>query len=311
MDKAFDVIIMTTAADYIRIKGNVNRIVDLVPGLRFYFVGSDQVEELVRQDCISDRVGFINENSIIPFNDVHNVVKATLHKDDVPRGITGWYYQQFLKMKYALVSEHDFYMSWDGDTVPCKAFEMFDSASNKPYFDVKSEYHEEYFTTISTLFPGMNKVIGKSFISEHMLFNKDIMKELISEIESNKSIEGKTFYEKIIHAIRPGQLVSNSFSEFETYGTYVAVKHNEAYRLRAWHSIRYGSMYFTPQNMTEADYEWVGKDFDAISFEKNQEYIPELAKYFNTPEYREKLSAKYILETIQDCSSEGMKEVWE
>lgn len=309
--RIFDVIIVTTAADYIRTRDNIERIIDLIPAERFYFVGSEQVGELVKEDGIGDKVGFINENELIPFDEVHKVVKSILGRDDVPRGVTGWYYQQFLKMFYSTVTDKEYYMSWDGDTVPCKRFEMFDAATGKPFFDLKTEYHEEYFVTLSAIFPGMRKVIGKSFISEHMLFDKSIMLEILNEIETNESLKGSTFYEKILRAIRPGKLLSNSFSEFETFGTYVALRHQDAYRLRQWHSIRYGSMYFIPGTLNEADYEWIGRDFDAISFEKNQEFVPELAKYFNTPEYRSKLSARYIIETIQECSTEGMKEEWD
>lgn len=311
MSKAFDVIIMTTPSDYLRVKNNIDRIIDLVPGNNFYIVGSSKVGELINEEPQKGIIKFIDENSIIPFDNVHSVIKEILGEDDIPRGVTGWYYQQFLKMKYAEISDNDYYMSWDGDTVPCKAFGMFDEKSGKPYFDVKSEYHEEYFITMNKLFPDLHKVIRKSFISEHMLFDKKIMSEIIDNIEDNTSLAGTGFYEKILRAIRPEKLLSNSFSEFETYGTYVASRYQEKYRIRFWHSIRYGSMYFLPSEMTEETFEWLGKDFDAISFEKNQEIVPELAKYFNTPEYRAKLSARYIIETIQDCSSDGLKETWD
>jgi len=311
MNQSFDVIIVTTASDYLRVKGNINRILKLVKADKFIFVGSKQVGDLVAGDNFGTNVDFVDENSIIPFDDVHLIVKSILGREDVPRGVTGWYYQQFLKMKYSYVTDKDYYMSWDGDTVPCKLFDMFDPVTGKPYFDVKSEYHEEYFNTITRLFPEMHKVIGKSFISEHMIFNKTIMHELIREIEGNTDIPGTSFFEKILRAIRPGELLNNGYSEFETFGTYVAFRHSEAYRIRRWHSIRYGSMYFIPEEMTEDDYEWIGVDFDAVSFEKNQDFTPELAKYFNAPEYRTKLSARYIVETIQECSPEGMKEIWD
>lgn len=307
----FDVIIVTTAADYRRVRCNVQRIFDLVPAEHFYFVGSAEVGELVEEGKFGKRIGFIDENSLIPFDDVHKVVKEILNTQDVPRGVTGWYYQQFLKMKYSEVSKHNYYMTWDGDTVPCKEFSMFSAESGQPYFDVKTEYHEEYFTTLSNIFPGMKKVIGKSFISEHMLFNRDVMKKMIEEIESDDRLTGTSFYEKILKAVRFGELRSNSFSEFETYGTYVAYRYRDMYKLRNWHSIRYGSMYFIPGDMTDADYRWLGSDFDAVSYEKNQEFVPEISKYFMSPEYRTKLSPRYIIETIQDFSSEGMKEEWD
>lgn len=311
MSEKFDAIIVTTAADYKRVRNNYKRIVDLMPAEKLIFVGSEEVGRLVKEEPFADRLDFINENDILPFDDVHNVVKAILERDDVPRGVTGWYYQQFLKMKYSEISEHPYYMSWDGDTVPTKSFSMFDEKTGKPYFDLKYENHEEYFITIGRLFKGMGKVIGKSFISEHMLFRCEFMREIISEIENNPKLQGDTFYEKILRAIRPGELVSNSFSEFETYGTYVALRHQEAYRVKNWHSIRYGSIYFIPDKITEEDYAWLSRDFDAVSYEKNQDYNPSIANLFVDPQYRNTLTPRQIVEAIQEGSSEGMVEVWE
>lgn len=311
MSEKFDAIIVTTAADYKRVRNNYKRIVDLMPAEKLIFVGSEEVGRLVKEEPFADRLDFINENDILPFDDVHNVVKAILERDDVPRGVTGWYYQQFLKMKYSEISEHPYYMSWDGDTVPTKSFSMIDEKTGKPYFDLKYENHEEYFITIGRLFKGMGKVIGKSFISEHMLFKCEFMREIISEIENNPKLQGDTFYEKILRAIRPGELVSNSFSEFETYGTYVALRHQEAYRVKNWHSIRYGSIYFIPDKITEEDYAWLSRDFDAVSYEKNQDYNPSIANLFVDPQYRNTLTPRQIVEAIQEGSSEGMVEVWE
>ncbi len=81
------------------------------------------------------------------------------------RGLVGWYYQQFLKMKYSVICEDEYYMTWDGDTVPCKCFSMFNASGD---FDMKHEYHEEYFITLENILPGIKKVTEKSFISKHM-----------------------------------------------------------------------------------------------------------------------------------------------
>jgi len=310
MNNKFDTIIVTTAKDYKRVRSNYKHLLELMPSEKIVFIGNDEVGSLVGEEEWADRAGFINEDDVLPFNDVHSLMKKLLGRDEIPRGTTGWYYQQFLKMKYSDFSDNPYYLVWDGDTVPTKRFSMFDARGEYPYFDMKYEYHEEYFITLGKLFPGMKKVLGKSFISEHMLFNVDIMKEMINAIEANDQLEGASFYEKILRAIRPSELQSNSFSEFETYGTYVAFKHPTAYKLKDWHSIRYGSVYFIPEEMTEEQYSWISKDFDAVSYEKNMDYNPDIASFFTKPEYRNKLSARQIIEAIQD-SSEGMREEWE
>lgn len=309
MQENYNAIILTTARDYERLRDNyVRMILNLYPR-KIIFVGNQDVKNLIDASDIKDYVGFVNEDDIIPFDEVHEVMKKALRVEQLGRGVTGWYYQQFLKMQYSAVCGDDYYLTWDGDTVPCKRFSMF-SAEGVPYLDLKHEYHEEYFKTIEKLMPGMHKAIGPSFIAEHMLMNRGIMQELIAAIEANESISGTRFYEKIINAIPAELLTSNSFSEFETYGTYVAFQHNTVYRLREWHSFRYGGSFFHPEQMTDADYEWLSRDFDAISFEKGHTVRVDHENLFNNPEYQSKLTARQMLEIAQETFEEGMKEVW-
>ena len=309
MSKPYDAIVVITPSDYERVHSNFERILNLTEAEKIVFIGSTEVGEMVAREPWAERAGFVDEEEVLPFEDVRSVFKKLLQVPEVPRGLVGWYYQQFLKMKYAIFSNHEYYLTWDGDTVPTKKFSMFKEGTDTPFFDMKYECHEEYFTTLNTLL-GFGKVIKKSFISEHMLFNVDIMKSLIKDIEARENLKGTLFYEKILNAIRISELQSNSFSEFETYGSYVAMKFPIAYRLKDWHSIRYGAVYFKPEELTEADYEWFSKDFDAVSFEKDQEYNPEIAAVFKNPGYRNVLTARQIIEAIQDASTQNIKEEW-
>ena len=179
--QSYDAIIVVTAADYARLQRNYIRLLSNMPCRRVLFVGNEEVHSLVTASGAGDRAGFLDENNILPFQRVHEVMKHAL-KDilngrELPRGVTGWYYQQFLKMQYCFMCQDAYYLVWDGDTIPCKPFSMFGKDGNTPYFDLKQEYHEEYFRVMSKLIPGMGKSISKSFISEHMLMNCSIMKE--------------------------------------------------------------------------------------------------------------------------------------
>lgn len=312
--KKYNALIVVTPQDFERTRPGRDRLIELLPAEKLFFVGNSRVGELLEQERCGDRVGFINEDDLIPFDAVYSIVEEVM-KDilagrKLPRGIVGWYYQQFLKMEYSKRCEEEFYFMWDGDTVPCKSFSMFAGDGETPYFDLKQEYHAEYFETISVLFPGMNKVIGPSFISEHMIMDAAIMREMIDVIEKNDELPGKTYFEKIMWAIPADKIQDSSFSEFETYGTYVAVKHPERYRLREWHSFRLGAEFFHPETMTDDDYEWLGRDFGAISFEKNQSVREDNEGLFTNPRYREKLSARKMLEIVQEEFIEGYKEEW-
>ncbi|MDE6742388.1 MAG: glycosyltransferase family 2 protein [Lachnospiraceae bacterium] len=310
----YNAIVLTTPTDFERLQDSYARMIRNLAPRKIVFIGSRKVQELIQQSDVEGQVGFLDEEELIPFVDVHKIMKELLQTEELPRGVTGWYYQQFLKMQYAFVCKEDYYLIWDGDTVPCKPFSMF-REDGLPYLDLKQEYHEEYFHTIENLFPGMRKSIAKSFISEHMLIRCDIMKQLIGDImespAKDHSQTGNTFYERILYAIRPGQIMNTAFSEFETYGTYVSFRFTDAYCLRNWHSFRLGGEFFHPEHMTDEDYAWLGKDFDAISFEKGHTVREDHEEIFTSPRYREKLSARQILELAQQEFQEGYKEVWD
>jgi len=312
--KDYDALIVVTPKDYKRVERLYDRLFQWLPVRRIIFIGSDEVGEYVKASGYGDQIGFINENDLLPFDAVNKVMADALSgvlDGPVPRGVTGWYYQQFLKMKYAQVCEDEYYMVWDGDTIPCGPFSMFKEGTDIPFLDMKSEYHEPYFETLTKLLPGMYRCVEKSFIAEHMLMNCEIMKELIRTIEGNEAIKGKEFWEKAIYAVDPEKLPSNSFSEFETYGTYVALKHPMAYRLRPWHSFRYGGEFFEQDEIDDIDLAWLKRDFFAISFEKMHSVREDHRNLFSNKEYQAKLSARQMLEIAQEeFGEECYREVW-
>lgn len=292
-----------------------HRLAANLPARHIFFVGNEEVARLVESAELGEKVGFLDENAILPFDAVHMVMKEALkevlHGQELPRGITGWYYQQFLKMQYARMCDDAYYLVWDGDTIPCAAFSMFKEGTDTPYLDMKSEYYRQYFDTMEKLIPDLHKCFEKSFISEHMLMNSKIMRELLAEIEANLGVAGESFWEKIIHAIDAKGLQGNSFSEFEIYGTYVAMRHPEQYRLRDWHSFRYGGVFYSLDTISDADYAWLAKDFFAISFEKGDFVREDQKNLFDNKKYQKKLSARQMLEIAQQEFKAGSYlEVW-
>lgn len=323
----FDTLVVITPNDFLRLRSNYTRLVKWLPDGKIIFVGSDKVGELV-SELIADlreksglqlmqpsedgnpeeRLDFVNENDVIPFDDVHRAMAAKMEPllkgRELPRGVTGWYYQQFLKMEYSRICDSEYYMSWDGDTVPCKKVVMFND-EGKPYLDLKHEYNELYFTTMGKLIPGLKKFIEPSFISEHMLFKCDIMKKFIAKIESNDNIPGSRFYEKIINCIPLEDIQGNGFSEFETYGSFVCLTSPKTYKLREWHSFRLAGEFFDPETISDDDYEWLAHDFDAISFEKGMSVREDHKNLFDNKEYQSKLTAGQMLKIAQEEFKDG------
>jgi len=308
--QTFDTLVVVTPADYKRVRKLYPRLAGHLPG-SLYFVGNAGVGELAGEDGF----GWIDEDTLLPFDEVHALMKerlaAILAGRELPRGVTGWYYQQFLKMQYALNCGDEYYMVWDGDTIPCRRISMVQEGSGKPYFDLKTELHEGYFETLGRILPGMRKVIGRSFISEHMLFRTEYMREMIAEIEKNGALSGTRFWEKILYAIPPERIQESDFSEFETFGTFCALRHMGDYVLREWHSFRLGGQFFDTETISERDFAWLGRDFDAISFEKGHEVREDHRNLFDNPKYQEKMGPRQMLESIQDLFNGGYVEKWE
>lgn len=222
--------------------------------------------------------GFNQSNCI--FLDEDDLI-AGLKFDDVQRELleagqskneTGWYLQQFLKLAYCRKTEDPFYLTWDADTLPLRKMSFFENETDRPIFTLKREYHGRYFETIEMLL-GVKKAIPSSFISEHMLFDTKICRELLSEIENNSRLRGVSFWEKIISATVDVD-EPFCFSEFETYGTYCVHNYPNRYLMRKLKTLRPGYLYLG-KHLSASKILKLSKDFDTVTFEnldKNGEY---------------------------------------
>lgn len=275
MESKFDLVIPIIERDMQVFERIIEYLWKYLPIKRIVLIGDERVNERLKCNNLKN-IDFINENNIIPFDIIHDCMVKISENNVKAVQRTGWYYQQFIKMAYSLHCNEDYYLLWDGDTVPLHKIEMFDG--DKPYFDMKTEFYPYYFETLNNLL-GLDKVSKGSFISEHMIISVEIMRNLIEEIENRSVIQGNTFYEKILYSIKKEHLHFSGFSEFETYGTYVQYRFPDRYECREWKSLREGSKYFDINNFNAADSAWLSKQYDAISFEKNMNKIPEYKLY--------------------------------
>lgn len=189
---------------------------------------------------------------------------------------SGWYFQQFLKMAYALICKADYYILWDADTIPLKPICLFD-AYGKPYMDYKELYDDgdrDYFITLKRLFHGepLVKSNQHSFITEHMVIKTSIMRELIGQISANGIVSGKPFWENIMNAIDLSYINLSGFSEFECYAEYMLKYHHEEYIMRLWNNLRCGKV-FVGSNPSKEEIAWVAEKFDVMSLEDFDHYV--------------------------------------
>ena len=303
----FPCIIPCVPEDYLRMHDRYIRLFEYLSISELIFIGPESLKEYVQKDIFDGlfgdgRTSFLDEKELVVLGDIKPVYDEIFSKcTQTKPSSVNWYYQQFLKMAYARICKGEYYLCWDSDTVPLRDISMFD-AGGKPYLDVKKEFNDSYFLTIQKLI-GCGKLIEKSFISEHMLFNKEYMLELIDFIES-RDIEGKNFCEKILNAVGADNL-NTGFSEFETYGTWIGLKHSSAYTLRNWFSFRNANFFVDVKDLNDEDTMWLAKDYDAASFEKYQTTVEELTELFRTPRYREKLTPRQFYTSVLESGIMG------
>ena len=170
------------------------------------------------EDLLGRDVVLIDEDTMIP-----SVTLPALKVIPLARFSQGpgWYFQQLLKYQFAFEKpEDDYYLIWDADTIPLRSLEFFD-AKGRMLLTKAEEFHESYFLTYQNIL-GRPAKREFSFIAQHMVVQKSILREMLGEIERHCP-GGENWAWKIMRNLR-GE-ASNRFSEYETYGHYLKEKY--------------------------------------------------------------------------------------
>lgn len=264
--KDYKLIIPIVAKDIDLVINNLDRIKDYLNPYKMVFIGTSSLKKLLPD---FDYIEFIDENALSSGLSIEKIKNILIQKTGVGnRG--GWYFQQFLKMAYSEHCKDEYYLIWDSDTLPLKKISFF-SNDLKPYLSYKKfeKYDLPYFDTIKNIFK-IDTLVNqksKSYVVEHMLFNTNIMRNLISSIESNSELSGDTFFEKILNAISHKNLNLSGFSEFETYVAFVKNRWPDFYEYRPWNNLRCGKIFLGTQP-DKASLDWVSEAFVSVSIER-------------------------------------------
>lgn len=251
---------------------DVHSFLRCYPYLMKNFQNSDIL--VIGSKAVIDEISFyglpcLDEENVLPgltYNSVYDYIFSLKH-GAVKR--TGWYYQQFLKMAFALCCEDEYYMVWDADTIPLKSLTFFDS-DNKPFLDYLENQNADltYFETLANLMPNnpVMRVKKLSFVTEHMVFNTKIMRELIYKLSSYGIRKNVDFWKNILLAVNSKKLGVSGFSEFETYANYVLNYYPNTYHLRKWNNLRSARSYIG-DSPSDRQLAWIAPYFDVASIE--------------------------------------------
>lgn len=234
-----DIVICSSTKDCLILRKSIYFLYQNIENVRIYIVTAKRNFRLFPDRFLRKyNVHLVDELEIVPGRDNLEAAAAAHFSC---RYRFGWYYQQFLKMGFALSRyAGKEYLIWDADTILLNKIHFFEQG--KMVFTPKSEYHQAYFSTIDRLL-GYGKEVPYSYIAEHMPVSVSIMREIVDRIKENTALQGKTWTEKIIMATPEND--PNGFSEFETYGTYCHHNYPERILMRSLRTCREGGEHYS------------------------------------------------------------------
>ena len=229
---------------------------------QFYIVCPEKEIAKVHSNTITlnQKIIIVDEAFIVPglsLNEVRKFLKLSL-KDWPEHHLPGWYFQQFLKMGFAqYLSDHEYYLIWDSDTVPTHAISFFDG--DTILLTQGNEFHKEYFDTIKTLLD-TEIPLTESHISQHLMVRTEDMRSLIQYLNKTDA----TWWMNILSSLNGKSPCQ--FSEYETYANFCLSTKPKSYRSikRMW--FRYGKSYFGC-DLTQADTSTLSELYDFVAFE--------------------------------------------
>jgi hypothetical protein len=145
----------------------------------------------------------------------------------------GWYLQQFLKLSFGQYAGVFRYLIWDADTVLLKPIEFFDG--EMVLLNRAREFNKPYFDTFERLL-GYAAPLKSSVISQYAPIESAHVGEMQNQIESR---HGREWIEAVLAGL-PGDFQSE-FSEYETYGNFLASRYPHKIRLVRHKWLRYGA----------------------------------------------------------------------
>lgn len=231
---------------------------EYLPGSELHVITKKENFPEFRAGCGADLILW-DEASLVPHLTLEDIKSAKL---PFPERGSGWYFQQFLKYAFVEVSNtDDHFLIWDADTILLRPL-SFLSPNGKPIYTEATEYHAPYFETFEALF-GQKANREFSFISQHQMISKSVLRQMLSEIET-RFPSSKNWAWAILENLR-GQ-GTNLFSEYETYGHYLKWKYPNSFEVRRLRWDRHGENYAgyppRPKRLSA-----VKDDFDFLAFE--------------------------------------------
>jgi hypothetical protein len=271
--KKLDVVMTCTVRDKKTVQFVIEGIINYLP-VNNILMYVPEKDINIFEDILRDKLIVCNEDQAI-----HGMTSGSLakHPHRVFPRLTGWYYQQLLKLSYSFqAADDDYYLIWDADTVPLKPMEFFDS-QGRMLITPAEEYNPWYFKTYRNLL-GEDAHREYSFISQHLLVQKSVLREMLTRIEQR--FPEQPGWPWAIMAGLPDKF-GTLFSEYETYGHYLRNHYPERMAIRSLSWLREGTeRYGFPPK--EDVLERLSSVYDYVAFEAKRTRGRRIKQYIGT-----------------------------
>lgn len=157
--------------------------------------------------CKKKKVTFTDERRVLPFS--KNRYRYRLKHWE----LSGWLYQQMIKLNGDKLCTADHFLVIDADTVLIRPHVFL--RGGKTVFYCRNWSRPEYFRTFRRLM-GRKRASSRSFVTHYMLFNRRKLASLRKAIEERHGMRWHDAIWRSMDKTKP-----YAFSEFETYGNYV------------------------------------------------------------------------------------------
>ena len=245
-----------------------SEIVKKIPAKKYTVIVPDESVQYFQS--ISDGQYQVEPESLYSNNYKHKLLAAISPEVKTQHH---WYLQQLIKLSaLEMRPANQNILIWDGDTVPLKTLNFFSASGNLRYY-LGVEKHTPYFDTIERLL-GIAKQTPLSFIAQNFPINTSWFRDFCQHIENKSNLCWSDAILKAIDFSKP-----NSFSEYETLGTFIFSRYKDQVELneRSWQ--RHGnSLIGSIELLNTRRADKVLSDFDYVSFEKWDRLKPHFTK---------------------------------
>ncbi|MBN2983648.1 MULTISPECIES: DUF6492 family protein [Cohnella] len=210
----------------------------------------------MRALCARKNCAFVHENAVLP------IAKKDIRYRSARWERSGWLFQQLLKLGSDRLGASKYYLVIDADTVLIRPH-AFRTPDGRTIFYYRNWSQPEYFRTYRKLMGG-DPVSRKSFVTHYMLFDKEKVAHLKKTIEHRHKDRWYAAILKSMDLKRPF-----AFSEFETYGNFVASRYPGSFEFRKALNV---SLHTGVSGLTESKRKRLASSYRSVSLHKRKSY---------------------------------------